>query len=220
VAHSQHDLEGQTFLLHVFNQETSLFRPYFYSADNPEPPHAEKVRDWIRRSKAIIVLLSEPMLDRAHTRAWVGYEVGIASQLQLPVVVVEPTNTVVDLPVPGANLYLQRPATATEGLEPVWKVLAETAGHLSPAKEEERVGQFWPDLLAALYNFGMAERDESGLFHWVTCDFKGCRSRFFVPVDLYESKRHPCPSCRTENKSWHVDVMELADRYDRTGGNP
>lgn len=220
VAHSQRDAEGQHFLYRVFNQSTSRFRPYFYSADNPTPPHAEKVRESIRKAKALIVLLSQPMLDRQHTRAWVGYEVGIASELQLPVIVVDPETAPVELPVPGATIYTQRPAGTTGTLDPIWKVLAETAGHLQPHADTEKVGEFWPDLLAALHDFGMAQRDSTELFHWVTCDFTSCQSRFFVPFALYEANRHPCPSCRTENKSWRVDMAEFIESYNKTRGNP
>lgn len=68
-------------------------------------------------------------------------------------------------------------------------------------------GKFWEDLLTSLYNVSMSQRDSTGQFHSVTCDYAGRRARFCVPYDLYQGRRHPCPTCRTGTASWWVSAL-------------
>ena len=210
VTHSRADTEGQAFLFHLFNQPTSRFRPYFYSADRPSPPHAEPIRTKIREANALFVLLSEPMVKNPYTKAWVGYEVGIASERNLPVVVVDPESSPVDLPVPGSTVYLQRPDKATGGWSELWKVVAETACHLVPSNPEKFPGTFWGDFLALMYNMAVSDQDSTGQFHRIACGYEHCRSRFYVPETLYQLKPVPCPSCRKPTASTRVQLTEFA----------
>lgn len=209
ISHSRHDEEGATFLLHAFNG--SKFSPFFYSVRHPDPPHARPIRDSIRGSAALFVLLSEHVRDRDYTRAWVGYEVGVASAAEsIPVVVVEPENSRIDIQVPGATHYVQRPTSAIGGLPKIWEFVAETACHLEPSKRAESDGTLGDNVLTFLYNASTADKDASGNFTRVTCKRDHCRATFWAPSRLYDSARLPCPSCRTPNASFMVGLQELS----------
>ena len=132
VSHSQDDKEGQLFIHHLLAREGAEVRPIFYSADKPTAPHADPIRSAIRKATAVWVLLSPPMVERSHTRAWVGYEVGIACERGIPVVVIEPAATRVDLPVPGSTVYLQRPPLIGDATGREWTELIRNAGKLKP----------------------------------------------------------------------------------------
>ena len=152
------------------------------------------------------------MVRSKHTRAWVGYEVGIASERNLPVVVIEPEAKRVELPVPGATVYLQRPKTAVAATGTEWRVLCETGGDLKPHEWEESDGTFWGGILTFLGNAALSSGDSTGAFYSVGCENAHCRARFFAPQSLHTAKRHPCPSCRLEVAHWRVGLNEYLDK--------
>jgi hypothetical protein len=211
VSHSQHDAEGQLFLHNVFNQPTSKFRPLFYSVEGPKPPHAESIRSQIRSSVALFVLLSSPMTKSDYTRSWIGFEVGIAAERNLPVVVIEPdVNPAVNLPVPGTTHYIRRPKTAASIGVPLWRTVAETACQPQEREELPYTGKLGPDILAGLANMFMDGVDGTGEFHRTTCHNDGCRSSFWVPMSLYTYGRFPCPVCRNDTASLVAQLTEMA----------
>lgn len=210
VTHSRYDEEGRLFTHELF--QGSGFAPDFYPLRNNGPPHAEQVRDRIRKATSVFVVLSPEMIGpkRTHTRAWVGYEVGIATERGLPVVVVEPEGKDIYLPVPGATHYIRRRRSVLDGLSPAWKHLARTGGLLVErdwATDAETTGE---KILEFLYNVAAAEMDTSGLFKRVTCEYPECRSRFYAPDSLFGAERIPCPSCRKEVASFRVKLTDLA----------
>lgn len=213
ISHSQEDKEGQLFIHHLLAREGAEFRPVFYSADKPRAPHADPIRLAIREARAVWVLLSPPMVERSHTRAWVGYEVGIACERGIPVVVIEPATTPVDLPVPGATVYLQRPALIGDATGQEWVELIRTGGKLEPYKWEEPETEKWGDkILTFLGNAALSSGDSTGAFYNVRCDFEGCRAGFFASASLHRSKRHPCPSCRREVVHWLLRFREETEK--------
>lgn len=160
----------------------------------------------------MFVVLSPPMVEQPHTRAWVGYEVGVAADLDLPVVVIEPEGTTVPLHLPGATHYIRRPKSVLDGLSPAWKHLAKTAGRLVDREwvaEAETLGE---KIWEFLYNAATADMDTSGLFKRAVCDHPDCKSRFYVPDDLYGGTRIPCPICRRDVASFRVKLSELSEK--------
>jgi hypothetical protein len=210
VSHSRDDVEGRLFVHDLFLK--SGFAPDFYPLENKGPPHAEPIRDRIREATSVFVLLSPPMAERRHTRAWVGYEVGIAAERGLPVVVIEPEGGHVNLPVPGATHYLRRPQSALGGLSPAWRHIAKTGGLLVDREWSADAETLGEKVLEFLYNAATADKDTSGLFTRAICEFKDCRSRFYVPDSLFGSDRVPCPSCRTEVASLRVQLAEMTEK--------
>jgi hypothetical protein len=206
------------FLSEVFDLPESGFRPHFYSLQ-PSPPHARAIRDWIRRSEALFFLLSDDMLDPAHsnyTRAWVGFEVGVASERGISVVVIEPSDHPVNLPVPGATHYLRRPPVTEEDMNTEWKAVAssgcslyadilqgEDIPGLTPRrkwwgpKPSEFVGRMKFDSLRDLDLPPLVEAIESmGTFLRVVCGDPKCRATFLVARSGCRTRGFPCPTCR------------------------
>lgn len=215
ISHSRHDDQGRLFVSDLFRG--SGFEPDFYPLENKGPPHAEQIRNRIRLSTSIFVVLSDLMLgeNRKHTRAWVGYEVGIATERNMPVVVVEPEGVKIDLPVPGATHYIRRPRNALDGLSAAWKHLAKTAGLLVESESSWDAETPGEKILEFLYNVATADFDTSGLFKRAKCEYTDCLSRFYVPDGLFGSARIPCPSCRTEVASFRVKMLELSKAAER-----
>jgi len=235
VSHSRTDAEGQLFLSHVFNIPESRYRPYFYSI-SPHPPHASAIRDLIRGCEALLFLLSDQMLDAEdvvhanHTRAWVGYEVGVASQLGQPVVVIEPEDHRVDLPVPGATHYIQRPATARENMTALWKSVAASAcsfrgpkiegGPLDGSRQKrgmpkpgDVVGYLDFDTMKGLDLPPVVDAIENlGIFARIRCPERQCFTPFMVPRALLERGGFPCPSCRREVASSKARAVQAIER--------
>ena len=213
VSHSRDDKEGQLFIHHLLAREGAEVRPIFYSADKPKSPHADPIRSAIREATAVWVLLSPQMIERSHTRAWVWYEVGIACERGIPVVVIEPATTCVDLPAPGSTVYLQRPSLIGDATGREWAELIRNAGKLEPYTWEKPETQKWGDMiLTFLGDAAKASKDSTGAFYNVRCDFEGCRAGFFASASLHTSKGHPCPSCRREVVHWLLEFREETEK--------
>jgi len=210
VSHSRVDAEGRLFVHDLFLG--SAFQPDFYPLENAGPPHAIPIRDRIVASASLFLVLSTPMVEKDHTRAWVGYEVGIAADRGLPVVVIEAEGSPVNLHVPGATHYIRRPKSVLDGLSPAWKHLVKTAGHLVESEWVAEAETFGGKLLEFLYNAATIDMDTSGLFKRVTCDHADCGARFYVPDELYGGSRLPCPSCRREVASARVKLAEFSEK--------
>jgi hypothetical protein len=154
------------------------------------------------------------MVKSKHTRSWVGYEVGVASDLDRPIVVIEPAGRPVDLPVPGATVYLQRPPAVGAAKGQEWDVLLATAGNLRPYKVGEMPGG-WQGVVSFLGEMFRMGKDESGAYESVQCRYQHCRSGFFVPESLYHLSRLPCPVCRTPFASLTVLAQELSEQVEK-----
>lgn len=176
-------------------------------------------------------MLDPKDVDHAnHTRAWVGYEVGIASQLGQPVVVIEPENHRVDLPVPGATHYIQRPAEARENMSPLWKAVAASACSFSGPKIEgdpldgsrpkrgapkpgDVVGYLDFDTMNGLNFPPIVDAVESmGIFTRIRCPERQCFAPFMVQTALLERDNFPCPSCRHDVTSLRAKALQALER--------
>jgi len=105
-SHSKDDEEGRAYFDRLFASSggNSI---YWYAWEGPEPPHAQTLRKAIGESASVAVILS-PKMDNPYTRAWVGYEVGLAHGLGKNVWVFERSDQLVELPVPHVTAYVQR----------------------------------------------------------------------------------------------------------------
>jgi len=138
VSHSREDESGIEFLRSLFGSVGHEAR--FYSWDSPRPPHADSIWKNIRESQSLFVLLSH-RLESAHTLAWVAWEVGVATGLGKPVWVLEHliaanlvdslARTPVNVPIPGATGYLERPARlSTLRTEPYYSLVKDGGLHI------------------------------------------------------------------------------------------
>jgi hypothetical protein len=215
VSHSQADTEGQNFLQAVFNLDTSRFVPVFYAILGATPPHAETLRRHIRDSRALFVLLSR-WLNKPWTRSWIGYEVGIAAQLGLPIVVVEPEGPKpIPVPVPGTTHYAVRPRFPRRLPGTYWASVARTAC-IAPPKEPSAPSE---GIVDSILDAFAAAVDETfavdSLFQKSTCRHKDCAAEFFTPKEVHDRK-FCCPVCRRETWGWTVDLMEIAAKRQKS----
>ena len=207
VSHSRNDIEGQNFLRAIFDAPSSRFKPFFYGVFDTKPPHAETLRKHIRKSEAIFVLLS-PEMRQPWTRGWIGYEVGIASQLGLPVVVVEPKHQApIDIPVPCTTHYILREKLPKNLMGTFWLVVSRTACIEPPPQPKEEPVGFWPNVADALLTVLAEDLVLDGYFQRSTCRHSDCRAEFFTPKEIHDGKFF-CPVCRRE--TWGL----LAELYD------
>jgi hypothetical protein len=210
VSHSKDDLEGQHFIQSVFDLEESRFRPTFYTIIGVKPPHAQSLRDHIRGSKALFVLLSKKM-EGSWTRSWVGFEVGIAMQQGIPIIAVELENsTPVGVPVPGVTHYATRSERPRALAGTFWSAVARTACIEPPKVPRQPREGFWGPVFDFMEFISENEFAVEGRFQKSTCKHDDCKAEFFTPKDLHDSKFY-CPVCRRLTWGLTVQLMELAE---------
>lgn len=210
ISHSSEDIEGKLFVYDLLNG--SRFSPDFYPLDNPGPPHANRIAERVASSVSLFVMLSDPMAKRSHTRAWVGFEVGVAAMNNIPVVVIESEGVIVDLPVPGATHYIRRPGKLPKPIPPEWVKLLTTGGMLKEIELTNEATTLGGKLLEGLANIAASGYDVTRLFKKAVCEAANCRAAFWVPDSLFGAKRVPCPTCRYRNASFRVSLMEFSER--------
>lgn len=207
VSHSKDDLEGQNFLHAVFSLEDSRFRPFFYAVAGPKAPRARTLRDHIRESKALFVLLSEKM-NNPHTISWLGFEIGLATQQGLPIVVIEPDyRAPIPIPVPSTTHYTLRPKLPRSLSGTIWAAIGRTACIEPAALPKTPREGFWGGLADFLEFVAEKTFAVEGRFQRAQCRHEDCRAEFFVPTLMIQEK-YFCPVCR--RKTWGI-MAELAD---------
>jgi hypothetical protein len=181
VSHSRKDQDGIEFLRSLFGSVPHEAR--FYSWDSPRPPHAETIRDRIEKSESLFVLLS-PHLDRAGTRDWVTWEVGVAIGARKKVWALEKLigvsggplmlgNRMVDLPVPGLTGYLERPSRlSTLQTEPYYSLVANAGTKIPVAPDGTQLRE-------------------------ITCPKDNCLATFRA---FWKGRIIACPVCRRQFK--------------------
>lgn len=213
ISHSRSDEEGKAFLRTVFGLPEATYRPLFYTDDEPAAPHAERIHEQIKGSRALFVLLADSMLDpERHARVWVPFEVGVATAYNLRVVVIDRRDKPVSLPVPGATHYVLRPPRWEAKDKELWKLLVSTGGKLTPGEPLPSEGGLGSRILTFLANAATMDQDETGMFVVVECEGEHCKTKFWVPVSTRQGERHPCPACRQGNAGFMVRLGETVDR--------
>lgn len=168
MAHSSEDMEGPAFFDRLF--AAAGVRAYWYPYPSGRTyPHYLGIRKAIEEAKSLFVVLSKPMEVKPQTRSWVSFEVGIAVGLGKPVWVFEGMNEVVNIPVPAAAGYLQRPASTSTLRTFVFGDLVKSAGTSFP-------------------------EPSSDIWSYARCSNDDCREEFLAYV--LNPKTARCPACR------------------------
>ena len=183
ISHSKHDRNGRRFFDSVFASTSNI--SYWYSFVGPKPPHAASLLKAISDASSVFVVLSKPMGERHYTRSWVGYEAGVAVSLKKNVIVFERFDEFVNLPVPGASAYIQRPSSVKD-LEiqnsfPFWDLCDNGGESITLSRRSP----------PSMYTNGE-----------VTCPNVDCKARYSLILWHNVEKWH-CPVCR--------EAMELQD---------
>lgn len=158
-----------------------------------EKPVNEYLQKEIRQSRAIFVVLGPNARAKEHTKLWIAWEVGIATQFNIDVWVFEDVNSPVHMPIPSLTDYLLWDSKNDQQKRELRDILENEflqyegqsrAGHyrLESAKEGKR---------------NVAVEDRTDLLEapiTVICPYDGCGAEFNVRFDGVP--HFNCPVCR------------------------
>lgn len=183
MSHAKDDEAGKSFFNKLFASSRIKANWYHYT-DGRTFPHILGIRSAIGSSSALFVVLSRQMEQRPHTRSWISYEAGIAVGMNRPVWVFEPIGQRIEIPVPGAWGYLQRPAdTSTLKTFPFERIV-------------KSAGTEFPMTGSDIWFRGM-------------CNDSECRERFVAYV--LDPGSASCPTCRKPGTIRRQSELELGE---------
>lgn len=180
MSHSRLDTNGMNFFNRAFSSTPN--RCFWYSFEIPEPPHANTLTNQIKQSSSVFVVLSEPMAERPQTRSWVGFEAGVAASLKKSVIVFERYDEFINIPVPGATAYIQRPPTLKDAS------LEASYPYLDVCDNGGTSLKFHRQSLGSMFTHKLVE-----------CKNKDCRAKYALVLWHGQETWH-CPVCRKSMK--------------------
>jgi len=199
ITHSRHDAPVLSHVLALVKE--AGVEPLLYQYDPSGDSCAwNQIRDAIRDSGALFVVLSSNLSSSAYTQNWVAFEVGVAAALQRPVWVFEELGGHVPFPIPYLTDYmpydlgdpnlraLVTGAAAAYNLEKQRQGII--SGGLLGGLLQGAPGMLVGAALGALTNAPKGPQGAS-----LICYHLDCKTRFNLYVDLRE---FPCPACRRQ----------------------
>lgn len=189
MTHSKDDEPGRVFFDRMFAGSGIRANWYPYT-EGRTFPHIAGIRSAIEAASSLFVVLSRPMERKPRTRSWVSYEAGIAVGLNRPVWVFEPVGERVDIPVPGAWGYLQRP----------------------PLTSTLRTFPFERIIKSAGTEYPIADTD---VWFQGICSNPDCRERFVAYV--LDPSTATCPTCRCPGTIRKQTESERTEALPRRG---
>jgi hypothetical protein len=191
ISHSQHDQDLLDQLNRVFGN--SNISQYKASFEDQEEPVSESLRNEIRKSQAMFVVLGPHAQKREHTKIWIGWEAGIAAQLGKPIWILEDVNTQVQMPIPSFSDYILWDSTDSSQHRNL-RDLMESEFGLRDATDENRVRVHSSDH-DQHRNVNIEEDSEVILQPTrLTCPYGTCGEHFRIWFEVPE--RFNCPSCK------------------------
>ena len=186
MSHSRNDERGRKFFDTLF--AATPHEAYWYSFEGPAPPHGPSIYNAIKREStvAMFVVLS-PEMDNEHTRAWVGYEVGLATALNKYIFVFEheDENVNVNVPVPNLSGYFLYPTKLERKDEGPFLPLITFLGD---TLDDSRINAL-----------ALQMKIQSKFSHYVSCYYENCKA----PYTVYTKEKltsFNCPVCRKSMK--------------------
>lgn len=108
VSHSQVDTEIAQSIKQAIElgRRTKAFLFEFEKYDYDYRANWQIIRDEIRKSMAVVLLVTRNLVQKRHTQNWIGFEVGVAagSKPQKPVCLIKEQN--INFPVPYVSIYI------------------------------------------------------------------------------------------------------------------
>ncbi len=104
ISHSKKDAETIGAFANVFARTT--IRAILAEFEAYAIPPWLQIKNYVRRSSAVFLLLSPHLTGTPYMQNWVAYEVGLACALNKPVWVYEAVNTAAMFPVPYLTDYV------------------------------------------------------------------------------------------------------------------
>lgn len=92
ISHSQLDDDLKNFFAKVFSTTANVKAIWeeYEKIINLEPITSEKIKEDIKRSNAVFIILSQNIENNQHTRGWINWESGVASAYNRDIWVFEP----------------------------------------------------------------------------------------------------------------------------------
>ena len=197
ITHSRHDapiLAGVRQLV-----EDAGVEPIFYQYEYDHITTAwQEIRDAIRISRALFVVLSNNLSSSAHTQNWVGLEVGIACSFNKRVWVFEELHRSASFPIPYLTDYVPYDLSDPGLRELIWAV---ARGYKLQPQSLSTVGGAalggllfgWPGLVAGAIIGNLVSRPQKAPYVNLLCYHLDCKTRFRTYVWLNQLE---CPACR------------------------
>lgn len=197
ITHSRHDAP---ILQHIQSLVAQAgVQPVFYQYDrNHAAPAWQEIREWIRNSQALFVVLSSNLGSSPHTQNWVGFEVGIAGAFGKPTFVFEEAYRRVLFPIPYFTDYVPYDLTNPQLRDLITGVARgyEYSRQRSAMVAGGAVGLllFGPAAVIPGAVLGaVANQPATQPFVNLMCYHLDCKTRFRMYVWLPEFE---CPACR------------------------
>lgn len=104
ISHSKDDDELIQAINEIFGN--SSIRQHRASFERHSTPISGDLKKEINESSGLFVVLGRNAQIRQHTMIWIGWEVGIATQLEIPVWIMEDVNSQLENPIPSFTDYV------------------------------------------------------------------------------------------------------------------
>lgn len=175
VSHSQYDKEIRKDFSEIF--ATAGMRAKYMEFEKIFPPAWEKIKEQLKSSEAVFLLLGPNIQRTCFTENWVAFEVGLACAFSKEVWVFEPMNMNVDFPIPYVTDYMPYNLEIQEHFD---YIRGSMEAYKSPVP---------------IFPIGREGRDKRYIPKGVLtdCPHANCQLKFHLHTDVPSLY---CPSCR------------------------
>lgn len=205
ISHSKDDTDLLDELDRVFGKTGT--KQYRASFEDQSAPVSEDLAEEINDSRAMFVVLGPNAHAKEHTKIWIGWEVGIAVQRNIPVWIIEDISSQARMPIPGVTDYIMW--NSDHGVDRrMFRDIIESEFGLQ--------NQTYSEVALAAEGLENPERntDIEGSVElrsqprYTKCPYSECGERFKIWIKGTENIN--CPSCR---KSFNLDRRVMVGVY-------
>lgn len=175
VSHSQFDKDIRSSFDTVFAR--AGVKSVCMEFERIYPPAWQPIRDELRASETVFLLLGPNIRGSIHTQNWVAFEVGLACAFGKDVWVFEQDGSFIEFPIPYLSDYMIYNLEDTNHFDYVRGIIEgyRNIGYLLPLGVDNRTKRKIPKGIA------------------VTCPHQNCGSHYSMHTDV---SSFICPSCR------------------------
>ena len=175
VSHSQYDKDIRVSFSEIF--AISGVVPKYMEFEKIYPPAWAEIREQIRSSEAVFLLLGPNIQKSLFTENWVAFEVGLSCAFGKDVWVFEPMDSHIDFPIPYVSDYMLYDLQIQEHFDYVRSIME---GYKQPL---------------ALFPINVDARTKRNIPTGTTtnCTHDNCLSKFQLHTDVTSLY---CPICR------------------------
>ena len=178
VSHSQYDTDIRKSFSEIF--AISGVIPKHMEFETIKPPAWKEIKEQIKKSLAVFILLGPNIRRTCFTENWVAFEVGVSCAFGKDVWVFEPNDLYNDFPIPYLTDYVLYDLQVKESFEYIRAIIEgyRNPSYVFPLFVDERTKKFIPK--------GKP----------ITCYYENCGSVYSLHtadvINFY------CPSCRQQ----------------------